>query len=101
MRVKNNLARVAGMSKKPNMTEQNLPWLKKYPAGLTWDLEIPSQPLYKLLDDAVEQFSENNCIDFLGKKYTYSATHNSPIWYSSGVSTTERRHPFLLLTVMI
>ena len=33
--------------------------------------------------------------------FNYSATHNSPIWYSSGLSTTERRHPFLLLTVMI
>jgi long-chain acyl-CoA synthetase len=71
MRVKNNLARVSRMAKKCNIKEKNLLWLKKYPAGLTWDLAIPSQPLYKLLDDAVEQFSENNCIDFLGKKYTY------------------------------
>lgn len=59
------------MAKKFNAKEKNLPWLKQYPGGLTWDLAIPSQPLYKLLDDAVEQFSKNSCIDFLGKKYTY------------------------------
>lgn len=59
------------MAKKFSIKDKNLPWLRKYPADILWDLEIPSQPLYKLLDDAVEQFSGNACIDFLGKKYTY------------------------------
>ena len=28
------------------------PWIKSYPAGMRWDIEIEAAPLQKILDDA-------------------------------------------------
>ncbi len=51
------------------MTEH--PWIKSYPAGARWDVEIPSGPIYGLLDEAVRKWPDNVAIDFLDKKLTY------------------------------
>jgi long-chain acyl-CoA synthetase len=48
------------------------PWLNKYPPGVDWNAEIPAQPLYALIDDAVHRYPNNPCIDFLGRKFTYA-----------------------------
>jgi long-chain acyl-CoA synthetase len=45
---------------------------KKYPAGIAWDVHIPQKPLFTLLDEAVERFSDHNCINFFGKTSTYA-----------------------------
>lgn len=47
------------------------PWLKSYPKTLKWDIDIPERPLWEMLDLATEKSPNLNCIDFLGKKYTY------------------------------
>ena len=51
------------------MTEH--PWIKSYPAGASWEVEIPSVPVYRLLDDAVARFPDNPAIDFMDKKIAY------------------------------
>ncbi len=48
------------------------PWLKSYPKSIKWDIEIPDNPLWSLMDDAVKNAADRPCIDFLGKKFTYS-----------------------------
>lgn len=47
------------------------PWLKSYPAGLAWDSVIEPQPLWRLMDEAVERFPDRIAIDFLGQRTTY------------------------------
>jgi long-chain acyl-CoA synthetase len=47
------------------------PWTAAYPEGLDWYVEIPSRPLFALLDDAVERYGPRGFIDFLGKTYSY------------------------------
>jgi long-chain acyl-CoA synthetase len=47
------------------------PWEAVYPEELDWRAEIPVKPLFDVLDDAVERFPDNPCVDFLGKKYSY------------------------------
>ena len=47
------------------------PWVAAYPDNLNWHSEIPSRPLFALLDDAAERFGPNAFLDFLGKKYRY------------------------------
>lgn len=42
-----------------------------YPEGVDWDIEIPGQPLFTLLDDAVRRYADRPFLDFLGKTYTY------------------------------
>ncbi len=48
------------------------PWERSYPAGLTWDVEIPVKPLFAILDEAVTKWPERPCLEFLGKRYTYA-----------------------------
>ena len=50
------------------------PWLRSYPPGLPWDVEIPAAPLFSLLDEAAAQYPEHRVIDFLGKHYGYAET---------------------------
>lgn len=50
------------------------PWLRSYPAGLSWDIEIPPAPLYSLLDEAAGRYPDHRAIDFLGKHYSYAET---------------------------
>lgn len=47
------------------------PWEDTYPASLTWATEIETHPVTKILDDAVADFPDNPCIEFLGKRYDY------------------------------
>jgi long-chain acyl-CoA synthetase len=47
------------------------PWLADYPKNVQWDEPIVAQPLYQLLDNAVERFPQQRAIDFLGKVYLY------------------------------
>ena len=52
------------------------PWLKKYPEDIKWDMKIAAKPAYELLEEAISQVPNSNCIDFLGKKLTYSEVGN-------------------------
>jgi len=47
------------------------PWLKSYPPGVEWDVEIEVAPLYKVLDHAVANFGDRPAVDFLDKRYSY------------------------------
>ena len=47
------------------------PWEASYPRGLSWDHSLAERPLFDLLDDAVAQFGDRPCLDFLGRKSSY------------------------------
>lgn len=47
------------------------PWSKAYPEGMAWNAAFTAQPLFTLLDEAVERNGSRPFIDFLGKKYSY------------------------------
>ncbi len=53
-------------------TAPSYPWLRKYPAFAPWDMPLPSAPVYKLLSDAVAKYPENPCIEFMGRRWTYT-----------------------------
>ena len=53
------------------MTDQH-PWLRAYPDHVSWKAELPGRPVSALLDDAVARFPSHECMDFLGKRYTYA-----------------------------
>ncbi len=42
-----------------------------YPTGTRWDIEIPRVDLVRFMDEAFARYSNNPCIDFLGKKFSY------------------------------
>ena len=48
------------------------PWESAYPRELHWRVHIHPQPLASILDDSVERYPDNPCIEFMGRRYTYS-----------------------------
>jgi long-chain acyl-CoA synthetase len=50
---------------------QALPWLRKYPKDVAWDMPLTASPLHDLIADAARRFGNNACTNFLGKIITY------------------------------
>ena len=48
------------------------PWLKSYPEGVEWDVEIEAAPLFNILDKTVADFRNHTALDFLDKKTSYA-----------------------------
>ena len=55
-------------------TEPTYPWLRNYPPFVKWDIPLPSVPVYRLLQDAAEQFPNHPFLEFLGRRWTYAET---------------------------
>ncbi|MGK2923140.1 MAG: long-chain-fatty-acid--CoA ligase [Methyloceanibacter sp.] len=51
---------------------RNRPWLKAYPAGISWERSFKPGLVHKLLDDAVAAFGARPCTYFLGKRLSYA-----------------------------
>ena len=51
------------------MNEQ--PWLKSYPKGVRWDLDMVSEPVQQILDGTVERWPDRPAIEFMGKRISY------------------------------
>ena len=47
------------------------PWIKSYPAGMRWDIEIEAAPLQKIVDDAVAKWPDRPAVEFMGKRLSY------------------------------
>ena len=47
------------------------PWIKSYPEGVRWDIEIEPEPVQKILDDAAAKWPERPALDFMGKRISY------------------------------
>lgn len=49
-----------------------MPWLKSYPDEVNWAENFPIKPAWCLLDDTAAIHGHRNCVDFQGRKLTYS-----------------------------
>ncbi len=48
-----------------------MPWVKSYPAGVRWNIDIVPGPVQKILEDTVAKYPDRPAIDFMGKRLTY------------------------------
>jgi long-chain acyl-CoA synthetase len=46
-------------------------WQKSYPQGLSWDMPLPAQPAYSLLEQAATKFPNSPFLEFLGWRMSY------------------------------
>ena len=53
------------------------PWLKNYPPFADWAMPIPAAPVYSLLQTAVARFPNHPCLEFLGRRWSYTETGNA------------------------
>ena len=51
--------------------EPSRPWEKSYPGRVDWPFDVPQGSLVSLLDEAVANYPQNPCVDFLGRSYSY------------------------------
>ncbi len=51
---------------------QDHPWIKSYPEGLRWDVELPVRPVQDIIDASAAQWPTLNAIDFMGRKTSYA-----------------------------
>ena len=54
------------------MDSGTYPWLKSYSDTIAWNASMASGTLHELIDIAAQLFSRHTCVNFLGKRYTYS-----------------------------
>ncbi len=47
------------------------PWISSYPPGMRWDAELPLKPIAQFLDDAVAQWPDLPCVEFMGRVISY------------------------------
>ena len=55
-----------------NSGGKELPWLKSYPEGVEWDVEIEAAPVFNILDKTAADFPDRTALDFLDKTTSYA-----------------------------
>src|SRR5678816_2432434 len=48
------------------------PWIKSYPEGVRWDIEIVPTAVQTVLDDSAAKWGERPALEFMGKRITYA-----------------------------
>ena len=49
----------------------DMPWIKSYPAGVRWDINITPTPVQKILDDTIAKWPDRPAVEFMGKRLSY------------------------------
>src|SRR5678816_4323689 len=47
------------------------PWIKSYPEGVRWDIDIVPTAVQKILDDSAAKWADRPALDFMGRRSTY------------------------------
>ena len=68
------------MSEKPQY-----PWEANYPEGIKWDAEIPSYPVFGMLDKTAQEYGNSSGFDFLGYKMTWGEINDLTLRFAKGM----------------
>src|SRR5258705_1974060 len=49
----------------------DMPWIKSYPPGVRWDINITPTPVQKILDDTIAKWPDRPAVEFMGKRLSY------------------------------
>jgi long-chain acyl-CoA synthetase len=66
-------------------TNHDYPWIKNYPEGVDWDADIPSCPVYEMLDQTAAKFPDAPAFDFLGAKQNWSDINEATKKFAKGL----------------
>jgi long-chain acyl-CoA synthetase len=47
------------------------PWIKSYPEGIRWDVELPVMPVHDIVDRSAARWPDLPAIDFMGRRISY------------------------------
>ena len=49
-----------------------MPWIKSYPEGVRWDIDIEPVPVQQILDDAAAKWPDRPALEFMGRRHQLS-----------------------------
>ena len=55
-----------------DMPVQDMPWVKSYPAGVSWDARLETGPVQDILEGAARKWPDKPALDFAGRIMTYA-----------------------------
>jgi long-chain acyl-CoA synthetase len=61
------------------------PWLAHYDPGVPHEVEVPSIPLWRFLEDSARRFPNNVALEFLGKTLTYKELWDLSLRFAQGL----------------
>lgn len=67
------------------MTNQSYLWLKNYPSGVDWNMDIRAEPVFFMLQKTAEKFPDYPAFDFLGKKYNWQEIYDLSCHMAKGL----------------
>jgi long-chain acyl-CoA synthetase len=66
-------------------TNNEYPWIKNYPEGVSWDADIPAFAVYEMLDQTSAKFPDAPAFDFLGAKKSWSEVNEKTKKFAKGL----------------
>jgi long-chain acyl-CoA synthetase len=49
----------------------DMPWIKSYPEGVRWNIDITPGPVQQILDDTADKWPDNPALQFMGRRINY------------------------------
>jgi long-chain acyl-CoA synthetase len=49
----------------------DMPWIRSYPEGVRWDIDIVPTAVQKILDDSAAKWADRPALEFMGKRISY------------------------------
>lgn len=63
-----------------------MPWLKSYPPGVRWDIDVEPQPVWQMLDDDAERWGDRPALDYLGRQMSFRELRALTDRFAAGLS---------------
>ena len=73
------------MNDKKMPSDADYPWIKSYPADVDWNMEIPSIPIYDMLDKTAAAYPDAPGFDFLGAKMSWGEINDLTRKFAKGL----------------
>lgn len=56
-----------------------------YPSGLTWDADIPTSAIHKMLDKTVASYPDSTAFNFMGNTWTWTQVRNASLKFAKAL----------------
>lgn len=61
------------------------PWEKTYPPGIQWDADIPSCPVFNMLEKTAATYGDRPAFDFMGHKMKWADIHAQALKFAAAL----------------
>ena len=69
----------------------NYPWIRSYPPGVSWELDVPRKTLHQSFDESCAKYAERPLTDFLDKVTTFREYKDASDRAAAGIQLARRQ----------